>query len=194
MNITEIANNICENFLKVSEVQSAHIYGSIANGSFDEYSDIDIELDLSGHDNGAFLKKAAEELQKQYPVIFSDYAPSLLPEEYVVSCAISEDNPFLIVDIKCTANPHVYSLSKKDIRNDKYTHILKLWVANMKHYLRGYDCKNDICRMYQKIFNELSSSPENMLIDVFEWLNSNSRDEYRQYLSSCKTYVEKISR
>ena len=189
MNIVETANRICEYFMTISEVNNAAIYGSIANNSYDEYSDIDIELDLSGSNNGIFLTKAAELLNNVYPVIYSDYAPSLLPDMYVVSCAISAENPFLIVDIKCSANPHIKSITKEDIINDKYAHILKLWVANTKHYLRGCDCKSDIKRMYQRLFGDTNLTEKQMLCDVFCWLKENGTDKYAKYLSNCERSI-----
>lgn len=194
MCIIETANNICNYFMTISEVNSVSIYGSIAKNGYDKYSDIDIELDLSGSDNGLFLKKAAKLLNNVYPVIFSDYASSLLPTEYIVSCAISEENPFLIVDIKCSAKPHINSVEKGDVINDKYAHILKLWVANMKHYLRGHNCKSDIERMYHKLFAEKKCSEKQMLCDVFSWIQENKTDKYEKYLLSCEKYIGDANR
>lgn len=194
MSIIETANNICNYFITIPEVNSVSIYGSIANHSYDKYSDIDIELDLSGSDNGLFLKRAAELLNNVYPVIFRDYAPSLLPDKYIVSCAISEKNPFLIVDIKCSATPHVNSVKKSDILNDKYAHILKLWIANIKRYLRGHNCEKDIKLMYHKLFAEEKRSEKQMLCDVFSWIKENKTDKYEKYLLSCEQYIGAIER
>ena len=66
--------------MKIHEVKNCTIYGSLSTNQFDEYSDIDIEVDVSGSDNGAFVLKAANLLNEIYPVIYSDYAPSLLPD------------------------------------------------------------------------------------------------------------------
>lgn len=193
MDIVETANNICNYFMTISEVNSVSIYGSIAKHSYDRYSDIDVELDLSGSDNGLFFLRLVELLNNVYPVIFSDYAPSLLPDNYIVSCAISEENPFLIVDIKCSATPHINSVKKCDIINDKYAHILKLWVANIKHYLRGSNCKSDIERMYHKLFVEENRSEKQMLCDVFAWLQENKTNKYEKYLLSCEKYIRGVN-
>lgn len=193
MSILETANEICKYFITIPEVNCASLYGSIAKNSYDKYSDIDVELDLSGNDNGLFLKRAAELLNNVYPVIFKDYAPSLLPDYYIVSCAISEENPFLIVDIKCSAEPHIKSIDKSDIINDKYAHMLKLWVANIKHYLRGCSCKNDIKRMYCKLFTDVNASEKQMICDVFAWLQENKTDKYKKYLLSCEQYIQNIN-
>ncbi len=192
-NHIEIAQIICEYFKAQPEVMESTIYGSLASGSFDKYSDIDIEIDVSGSDNGHFLKKVPHFINNIYPVIYSDYAPSLLPEEYVVSCAISSKNPFLIVDVKCIATPHIYSITKIDIVNNFYSHILKLWVANMKHYIRGNNCGDDIRRMYKKIFtNQTNDNPASVLKEVFSWLVNNQKEQYNEYLESCKAFIKLI--
>lgn len=187
MNQIETAQRICEYFKAQPEVTESTIYGSLATGSFDKYSDIDIEVNVSGSDNGLFLKKVPHLISHIYPVIYSDYAPSLLPEEYVVSCAISSKNPFLTVDVKCIAVPHIYSITKTDIVNDFYSHILKLWVANMKHYIRSKNCGDDIRRMYNKVFtNQTNDDPASALKEVFGWLVDNQKEQYNEYLRAAK--------
>ena len=193
MNHFEVAKNICEHFEKLPDVKKCRIYGSLNNGNYDEFSDIGIEIDVSGSNNGEFLKCVPGILNELYHVIFSDYAPSLLPDEYVVSCAISTDNPFLIVDIKCIAKPHIKSVTKQDIPNNKNNHILKLWVANTKHYLRGKDCENDIKRMYKKVFGDSEKNPKDMLIDVLEHLKLNCSGELIEYINSCEKYTKLIN-
>ena len=192
VNNLEIAKNICVQFDKIPEVNFCKIYGSLSRGDYDEYSDIDIEVDVSGYDNGRFLKRAPTILNAIYPVVFSDYAPSLLPNEYIVSCAISKDNPFLIVDIKCSAVPHIMSISKRDIVNDKNTHILKLWVANAKHYLRGIDCESDINRMYKKVFGYSGKTAKDMLLGTLEYLKGNCNPALYEYIASCEKYAKEI--
>ncbi len=179
-------------FEKKPEVNFCKIYGSLSRGDYDEYSDIDIEVVVSGYDNGKFLKRAPEILNEIYPVIFSDYATSLMPNEYIVSCAISKENPFLIVDIKCSSALHIMSISKRDIVNDKNTHILKLWVANAKHYLRGIDCESDINRMYKKVFGHFGKTAKDMLLGTLEYLKENCNPALYEYIVSCKKYAKRI--
>ena len=59
-NNLEIAKSICVQFEKIPEVNFCKIYGSLSRGDYDEYSDIDIEVDVSGYDNGRFLKRVPE--------------------------------------------------------------------------------------------------------------------------------------
>ena len=133
------------NFLKtIPEVKACYLYGSHANGNADEYSDIDIKVDVSGSDNGAFMKKLPEIMTKQFPVIWHDFAPSLAPEQYVVSIAIDENNPFCVVDLNCIATPHIDTIQKNDLNKDTLFHLIRLRTTNCKHHIRDADCAHDI--------------------------------------------------
>jgi len=122
--IIDTANAICAYFSALPQVKSCTIYGSAASSSYDAYSDIDIAVDVSGSDNSIFARSVPEMLGGLYPIIFFDYAPSLMPESYVVSHAISAENPFRMVDIKCTATPHFTTLSRADFPMNRVNHTL----------------------------------------------------------------------
>ena len=93
--IQTYAKEICEFLMQIPEVKSCSIYGSLSKGTFDEYSDVDIEIDVSGTDNGMFIKKLPELIAKEYDLIFYDYAPSLAPQKYILSVAMNTENPFM---------------------------------------------------------------------------------------------------
>ena len=183
-NIKAIANGICEYLLTIKEINNCKIYGSINENIFDEYSDIDIELDVSGYDNSIFVTKIPEIMSKKYPIIYYDYARSLMPSKFIVSMAISEKNPFLIVDIDCKAIPHMNTLKKDDnYVNNKFTHIIKLFIANYKHYIRGNKCEKDILRMYKNIYND-EVKIKDMLLMTYKWLIENAEEKYIEYLEN----------
>lgn len=189
-NIIEIANSIRSYFISLPEVQNCTIYGSVANNTCDEYSDIDIELDVSGCDNSFFALKVPEILGRLYPVIFFDYAPSLMPDNYVVSNAISTDNPFLMVDIKCVATPHFMTVSKSDFPYALVDHTLKVFVANLKHFIRGVDCFDDIARMHKRVCGQSDSlAPENMMKNVFDWLEDNIDNIHQKFFDSLGKFL-----
>ena len=189
-NIVEISNSIRSYFISLPEVQHCTIYGSVANNTCDDYSDIDIELDVSGCDNSLFVLKVPEILGRLYPVIFFDYAPSLMPDNYVVSNAISSDNPFLMVDIKCVATPHFTTVSKSDFPYDRVDHTLKVFVANLKHSIRGVDCFNDIARMHKRVCRQSDLlAPEKMMENVFTWLEDNIDNTHQKFLDSLRNFL-----
>jgi len=191
--IQTYAKEICEFLMQIPEVKSCSIYGSLSKGTFDEYSDVDIEIDVSGTDNGMFIKKLPELIAKEYDLIFYDYAPSLAPQKYILSVAMNTENPFMVVDITCTANPHCTAVSKKELSelNNRYDHTLKLFVANLKHYLRGIDCYDDIEKMYRRICGQDAEiyDEEQMLNVVFEWLEQNAESQHEHYISSLAEYL-----
>ena len=187
----DMAKDVCDFLLSLPEIKSCILCGSLSNGNSDEYSDIDIEIDVSGIDNSKYITKIPELFKQKYPVVFTDYAPSLAPEIYVVSIAISNENPFAIVDIKCIATPHIQTMQKEDIAslNNLVDHTLKVFIINLKHYIRGTDCFNDINRMYKRLFNTNNISNEYaMLQEVFKWLKENISKKHINFLNSFKKY------
>ena len=192
MDAITLAQELKDLFGQRPEVRSVSLYGSIVKGKADSYSDIDIKLDVSGYDNGRFLLGVPKLLSEKYRVLFSDYAPSLAPEQYVVSCALSEENPFLIVDVNCAAEPHVASVAKADLKNDPVIHVLKLWVANMKHFIRGQECYRDICKMHRKSVGDGLPVGQELLMlrQTLDWLEARVPERLLGYVKSCRRVLE----
>lgn len=183
-----LANNIISYLNTLPQVKSCNIYGSLINGNADKYSDIDIVVDVSGSDNGMFMKALPELIGKRFPVIWHDFALSLAPEQYVVSVAIDENNPFCVVDFKCTATPHIETVQKSDLENDIYFHLTKLWVANCKHYIRGADCTSDIQKMARCTISAQSEkmSNEQILEEILHRLENSTTPETTVYVANCR--------
>ncbi len=194
MLISQFAQDVCDYLCTLPEVRQCGLYGSLKRNCFDQYSDIDIELEAApGVDNGQFLLSLPQLIAKKYPIIFCDYAPSLAPEQYLVTVAIHEKNPFLLVDITCTSEKPCKSVSKEELRgrNNLYDHTLKLFAANLKHYLRGTDCERDIQKMYQRIFPQNTGHLEEreMLSDVYHWLEAHREKRHESYLKAFQDYL-----
>lgn len=176
-------------------VQSVIPYGSFATGQSDEYSDIDLALDVSGCDNGEFLLILPQLLQKRYPVLYTDFAPSLAPDKYILTAALFPEHPFLLADISVTAEPHYATVTKEMLtsRNALYSHTLKLFTANLKHYLRGTDCGNDIRKMYGRLPLPETERLSEMLFGTHQWLLENGTSEMRQYAEQFRPFLNRIS-
>ena len=190
--IKSFANEVCDFLCSLPEVKSCGLYGSVSTDTYDEYSDIDIEIDVSCIDNGLFATRIPDILSKKFDVIFCDFAPSLAPEKYVVSLAMNTENPFMMVDIACIANPHCDTVSKQQLSslNNLYDHTLKVFVANLKHFLRGVDCYDDISRMYGRIFKDRDVyDEEQMLNAVYDWLQENSESRHEEYIALFEDYM-----
>lgn len=189
------ANEIMAILNELPEVKGCRLYGSLANGTYDELSDIDIEIDVSGCDNGRFMLGLVERLGRKTSVYYSDYAPSLAPEKYVVSVAVDENNPFRMLDLCCAAEPHCATVTKQQIRalNDEFAHMLKLWTANLKHHARSTDCRSDIVRMAGRIdIAEADSKSETQILkETLEWLEANAPDRLKPFVQSCRERFKK---
>ena len=179
------------------QVHSCTLYGSLAANGGDALSDIDIALDVSGCDNGAFALALPQLLGEKLPVLYSDYAPSLAPEKYVVSVALDENDPFLIVDLCCTATPRCTAVTRQQLneRNDRCTHILKLWIANLKHFARGVDNRTDILHMTKKLgLGMQNQSSAELLEETLQWLEKNAPSRLYGLLVSCRRAFASLCR
>ncbi len=194
--LRDTANEIVTFLNEIPIVKKCSIYGSLATNSFDDLSDIDIEIDVSGYDNGQFMLELIELMKGKFRIYYSDYAPSLIPDRYIVSIAIDEKNPFLIVDLCCSAEPHCTTVTKQQAseKNDKYTHILKLWTANLKHYVRGGECYDDIVRMGQKLALEDIDTKD--VVEILEktlcWLEENVENGLYEFVKSCRRRFDEL--
>ena len=196
MDTQKLAGRICEFLREMPEVVHCCLYGSLMRGSCDAYSDIDLEVDVSGCDNGAFILELPKRFSERFDVIFFDYAPSLAPEKYVVTLALDAENPFATVDIAAVATPHMVSVSRQDLnrRNNLYDHTLKLFSANLKHFLRGADCRRDIEKMYSRLFDHDPSlmKKSQMLREVYSWLKDNTQNRHRPFVAAFEKHMEKL--
>ncbi len=94
ISLTSVAYEIRDCLLMENAIKNCMIYGSLSTNSYDEYSDIDLEVDVSGTDNSLFIQRIPEILGAHYHIIFFDYTLSLAPHDYMVSVAIPNKNPF----------------------------------------------------------------------------------------------------
>ena len=194
MDAMTLAQELKNFFGQRPKVRSVTLYGSIVKGTADSYSDVDIKIDVSGYDNGKFLLGVPAMLAEKYKVLYSDFAPSLAPEQYVISCALSEENPFLVVDVNCAADPHVTSVAKWELKNDPVTHVLKLWVANTKHFIRGQECYRDIAKMYRKSVGDALPEGQElaMLRGTLTWLEEHVPERLDGYVKSCRRVLDEV--
>jgi predicted nucleotidyltransferase len=187
-NRMELANEIMEMLRKTPEVKDVFLRGSLAEDKMDEFSDIDIGIDVSGEDNGAFAaEKLPNLINQHFSVIFSDWAPSLLPKKYVQSYFLKGTSPFWFVDIECIATPHFPSVL--NVKNDEIGHLIKLWIQTTKYHCRKYPSSS---LQIQKLANRIlrtnytsgnSSALLETILNEIDIINTNNR--YEQLLEDC---------
>ena len=195
--LRNMADEVISFLNKIPVVKKCTLYGSLTTNTHDALSDIDIEIDVSGYDNGQFMLDLVSQFKEQFDVYYSDFAPSFIPDKYIVSFAVDKENPFLIVDLCCCAEPHCTTVTKQQVleQNKKCTHILKLWTANLKHYIRGSECHDDILRMVRKITTEDMDTEGD--IEILEktlcWIEENVENELYTFVKSCRKRFEELT-
>ena len=132
----------------------------------------------------------ADILKDKLSVYYCDYAHSFVPEKYIVSLGIEAENPFLVLDLCCCAEPHCTTVTKQQVMaaNDKFTHTIKVWTANLKHYVRGGECHDDIVRMARRLdIEDIEVMEEVELLEaVLCWMEDNMTDGLERFIASCR--------
>lgn len=175
-------------------VHKCTLCGSLAKGTADEISDIDIDVDVSGYDKGKFMLEVPELLKDKLNIVCVDFASSLIPEKCIVSLSFDEQNPYRVVDINCCAEPADTVITADQARqlNNRHAHMIKLWTANWKHFTRGRECRMDILHMVQKIgIADAENKSDLMLLEeTLRWLEQNAEQRYQGIIASCRRIFE----
>lgn len=187
----EFAQEVIRYLSKDEKVSEVCLKGSLADDTFDEYSDIDISVDVSGHDNGVYAINLPDFLSEKYNISFYDWNPSLLPNKYVLTFAFNKLPVFWLVDIECTAIPHVPSVPWVSV--EMAPHLLKLWVANAKYYLRGVDgIELEIYKLAKRVMHEediVINNTETLMLQVLEEIKAIASPKCYRYIDECSKVV-----
>lgn len=181
------ANELIKFFKSHPMVQDAFLRGSLlTNNIRDEYSDIDIGIDVSGYDNGKFAKELPSLMNSNFDILFYDWSPSLVPTNYVITFVFKDFPIFWITDIQIIATPHYSSL--KEVPTNKYHHLLKLWILNLKFCLRGkegteYSVKKLVSRTIGKVD---SNDVYYLLLEVIKEIGTNVEPELHSFVRKCE--------
>jgi len=75
--------------------------------------------------------------------------------------------------------------------NNRYDHTRKFFTANLKHYLCGTECYDDILKMYGRILGKDAEiyDEEQMLDSVFCWLKENAESQHEEYILLLEDYM-----
>ena len=188
--LERLADKIVDMLEALPMVRKCTICGSLAKGTADEISDIDIDVDVSGYDKGKFMLELPEWLNDKLNIVYMDFAPSLIPDKCIVSLAFDERNPYRVVDLNCCAVPSDTVITSEQVRklNNRHAHMIKLWTANWKHFIRGRECRSDILHMVQKIgIPEAQTKTElALLAETLCWLEQNAEARYQGIIASCR--------
>lgn len=192
--LKQLADELVSMLEELPMVRKCTLCGSLASGTADEISDIDIDADVSGYDKGQFMLEIPDLLKDKLNIVYVDFAPSLIPEKCIVSLAFDEQNPCRVVDINCCAESSDTLITGDHARrlNNRYAHMIKLWTANWKHFIRGRECRSDILHMVQKtdLTGVENKSDLELLEETLIWLEQNAEIQYQNIIASCRRLFE----
>ena len=189
----EKANELIAFLRNQPRVQRTFLRGSLSIGNGDEFSDIDIGIDVSGSDNGEFAKELPSLLKSNFNILFYDWSPSLIPKEYVISFVYKGFPVFWIIDIQVMATPHISSLI--EVTANKYHHLLKLWILNLKYYLRGNEeAQFNILKLAKRTLNKEIESNDipHLMFQIIKEIKVNIEPELHDFIEKCEVELNKI--
>ena len=147
----------------------AKLIGSVAVGSHDEMSDIDILVESETRPPWKNVELASEVIAEAMGVILSDRAGALIPEKYQISHFLPDNPVFWYIDIGCMRSSRYEYTARDHIDEDKDEHLAKLLVMNAKHYLRGNKKRLRIRELFGRACDgELPSSEWETFKQVYE--------------------------
>ncbi|NOR45654.1 MAG: hypothetical protein GQ534_08730 [Candidatus Delongbacteria bacterium] len=178
--------------LKTTDIKQIKLVGSLSENNFDEYSDIDIELNDNKQSPVENINIALNSISKKYDILFSDWAKSLLPDKYVLSVFLKQKNIFRFIDLTCFKDANFSDTTRDQLPQDKIYHIFKLWICNAKQEIRNRHDRNFIDLLFVKLFiNNDSISNKTKFEKVLDWLHTNSDNNY--LLKECDRIMDKIN-
>ena len=187
----ELASTIID-LLRSSEINSIELVGSLSENKIDKYSDIDFMLKDTNSSPLDNINIALGIIQDNFEVVFFDWAKSLLPEKYVFSVFLKQNNIFWFVDLTCCRDAKYSNVNRDLLPQDKIYHIFKLWICNAKQQIRKREERNHIDIVYQRIFTDIKISNKEKYAKILDWLSKNSNDEY--LLNKCSQIMKKINK
>lgn len=187
-----IANELIAFFKNHPSVQDIYLRGSLVTGDVDDFSDIDIGIDVSGYDNGEFARELPSLMNSKFDIIFHDWSPSLLPRDYVVTFIFKGLPVFWIVDIQVMATPHYQTLTEVPVH--KYHHLLKLWILNLKYFLRGNEgADSNIKKLANRTFEQEIESDDSYYLfsKIIKEIKSNIEPDLYYFIEKCEDELNK---
>lgn len=190
-NQRELADLIIH-LLHSSEINEIRLVGSLSENNFDNFSDIDILLKDTKRSPVENINLALKTIQSNLDVIFSDWAKSLLPEKYVLSIFLKQENIFWYIDLSCYRDKNFQDTCRESLPQDKIYHMFKLWICNAKQEVRKREERNNIDIVYLRIFHDSDSvSKKEKYAKILDWLFQHSDDMF--LLNKCSKIMELIN-
>jgi predicted nucleotidyltransferase len=137
----EVARRVTDLLLADERVIAVTPYGSLANGSGDTYSDIDLQVRLGTHESKrevsdrAFAEMIPDYLRSIGPCLIEGWGLAALPDHYVRTLYFAHLPLFWHVDLWCVSDVHVDGSDLKAAYH--WPQMFKIWIQELAQVLRG---------------------------------------------------------
>ena len=133
----ELAQSIIPLLEKDARVAEVGYYGSMADGTADCYSDIDLRVQLTDVSDRVFAEALPDLVRPVGSLLIEGWGLSALPDQYVRTFYFDAYPLFWHVDIACDSDEHVDGV---DIQQDyHWEQMFKIWIDVVASLLRGED-------------------------------------------------------
>lgn len=181
------ANEIIQFLSEQEFTKSCKLHGSLGRVKYDHFSDIDLQLDVSGYDNGKILLMLPYIIGKEFPIVYTAFAPKFAPDLYLVSFAFLNYDIFHFIDIECIATPHNSSVTKDEIvKVTDFTGLyVKLLIGCLKKHLRGQKFPPELNFIANQLKLEIINDQKILLLQCFKELEKRSLGEMNNLVINC---------
>ncbi|MEM7032505.1 MAG: nucleotidyltransferase domain-containing protein [Chloroflexota bacterium] len=171
-----LALDIISHLQRDERVISVRLQGSLANGTADRYSDIDLCVQLRDVSDRAFAEILPDLIRPVGKPFIEGWGVGFLPDLYIRTVYFDAYPLFWHVDIACESNIHI---DGHDLRNTyHWPQIFKIWIDVVSDWLRGKDSTarlEQIISRWHDIHTVKDAPPNTKLIQYLEWCTERAR-------------------
>jgi len=144
----QLGKDIISLLNKDERVTNVEFYGSLAKGTADPYSDIDLHVQLQNVSDRAFAEILPDLIRPVDTCLIEGWGLGALPDDYVRTFYFESYPIFWHVDIHCKSAHHI---DGSDIQNTyHWSQIFKIWIDVVSNWARGKDTTDYIERFMGK--------------------------------------------
>lgn len=149
-----LAQEVIRFLTDVKGANSVELRGSLSGGKADRFSDIDLTVASDSLSDLFLVERVTEKLRACYPILFFDWAKSLLPTKRVISFYIDYVSIFWNVDTDFAVPENLREISRERLSGDTIEHGLKLWCLTLKYiyYRRSVIPEKAVRRLYKGFY------------------------------------------
>lgn len=186
-----LAQDVIRILTELQEVKSVELIGSLAGNGTDRFSDVDLIVSADSLSDFSLVESITEKLCTCFPILFFDWAKSLLPAKRVISFYLDQVSIFWNVDIDFAVPGDLREITREGLSGYTIEHGLKLWCLTHKYiyYRKSVIPEKAVRRLYKRFLSE-EPPPEHTIIsameDILGYLSNHLSDRFDWFLDECR--------